>query len=826
MKPGGLIGFLAGRLGVADPARIGSWLLRVFVLPPRMKQAGRQGESLSGNVAINRMIAVWAGALGVNDMLDPGAWILRIFILPPAREAGLTGWLQAGFVRARRWVSERFSPRRYARLVSRLETAGIEWMDTGGVALRIFLGLLAGSFLLLVITTPLNGGEQARFFLVTWMLALLVRRLPGDLPGVILIMLSFLAALRYGWWRITSSIPQGFGMDWLFGMVLLAAEIYTWLILVLGYVQTIMPLRRQPAPLPTDPGDWPTVDVFIPTYNEPLKVVKTTVYGAQSIDWPKDKLNVYLLDDGRREAFRQFAEQAGVGYIIRKDNAHAKAGNLNHALRLTKGEYIAVFDCDHIPTRAFLQLSMGWFLRDPHCAMAQTPHHFYSADAFERNLSTLYRVPSENTLFYRLVQDGNDLWNAAFFCGSCAILKPTPLEEIGGIAVETVTEDAHTALKLHRRGYNSVYLNIPLAAGLATESLASHIGQWIRWARGMVQIFRIDNPLLGRGLSFFQRLCYCNAMLYFFHGIPRLIFLLAPLAYLGFELHIIHAEAKVLVFYVLPYLVHAIMANARIQGQYRHSFWAEVYESVLAWYIAIPTTLALFKPKLGKFNVTSKGGLTELSFFDWAISKPYLLLLGCNLLGFLLGIGRLLWWNTREINVVLLNLAWVLFNLTLLGAALGVATEARQVRLSHRVAMRLPVSLYLPDGRVWACWTLDYSSGGLSLDFPKAQVLEVGQKVAVSLSRGDQEFTFPGQIVLAQGKRIGLRFADLSPQEEAWLTQCTFARADAWCNWVENQPPGRELAGFWEIVDSARYGYGQLLRRFVHTLRAPRGHDG
>ena len=166
--------------------------------------------------------------------------------------------------------------------------------------------------------------------------------------------------------------------------------------------------------------------------------------------------------------------------------------------------------------------------------MLQTPHHFFSPDPFERNLGTFRKVPNEGELFYGLVQDGNDLWNATFFCGSCALLRRSMVEEIGGIAVETVTEDAHTALKLHRLGYTTAYLAIPQAAGLATESLSGHIGQRIRWARGMTQIFRIDNPLLGRGLKIGQRLCYLNAMMHFFYGIPRLVFLTAPLSYLFF----------------------------------------------------------------------------------------------------------------------------------------------------------------------------------------------------------------------------------------------------------------------------------------------------
>ncbi|RML93631.1 Cellulose synthase, catalytic subunit, partial [Pseudomonas syringae pv. maculicola] len=131
------------------------------------------------------------------------------------------------------------------------------------------------------------------------------------------------------------------------------------------------------------------------------------------------------------------------------------------------------------------------------------------------------------------------------------------------------------------------------AAGLATESLSRHVAQRIRWARGMAQIFRTDNPLLGKGLSIGQRLCYANSMLHFFYGLPRLVFLTAPLAYLLFGAEVMHASALMITAYVLPHLAHASLTNSRIQGRFRHSFWNEVYEAVLAWYIMGPVLMAL-----------------------------------------------------------------------------------------------------------------------------------------------------------------------------------------------------------------------------------------
>src|SRR5260370_27701980 len=254
--------------------------------------------------------------------------------------------------------------------------------------------------------------------------------------------------------------------------------------MILGFLQTRRALNNPPLPLDGDPADWPSVYVLVPPCNERLHVVRATVIAAKAMDYPAEKMRVLLLDDGRREEFRNFAKQAGVEYVTRDNNAHAKAGNINRARERLSGQVVPIFDCDHVPARSFLQMTLGWFLRDRDLGLVQTPHHFYSPDPFERNLGQFRRVPNEGELFHRLLQDGNDLWNASFFCGSCAALRRSALDEIGGIAVETVTEDAHTALRMQRNGWNSGYINIPLASVLATRSLARHIGQSMCWALG------------------------------------------------------------------------------------------------------------------------------------------------------------------------------------------------------------------------------------------------------------------------------------------------------------------------------------------------------
>lgn len=677
---------------------------------------------------------------------------------------------------------------------------------------------LAAAAIVMCITTPFALLSQALFVVVMWLAALWVRKIPGHLATMMLVALSVTASSRYLWWRFNFTLNWDDLLDLTLGLGLLAAEVYAWLVLLLGYIQTAWPLQREAVNLPTSSSDWPTVDIYIPTYNEPLGVVRPTVFAAMGIDWPQDKINVYLLDDGKRDEFRAFAEEAGVHYMTRPDNSHAKAGNLNHAMGKTDGEFIAIFDCDHIPVRSFLQNTVGWFLKDTKLALIQTPHHFFSPDPFERNLGNFGKVPNENELFYGLIQDGNDLWDATFFCGSCAIIRRAPLEQIGGIAVETVTEDAHTSLRLHRLGYRSAYLRLPQAAGLATESLSAHVGQRIRWARGMAQIFRIDNPMFGKGLSLGQRLCYSNAMLHFLYGVPRLVFLTAPLAFLLLHSYIIYASAISLLLYVMPHIIHASITNSRNQGKYRHSFWAEVYETALAWYIARPTTVALLAPHKGSFNVTAKGGLVEKEHFDWTISKPYIVLVLLNFTAMFAGGARLFGGPEDEIQTVIINMLWTVYNLTMLGAAMAVAAEARQVRVAHRVGISFPLTLHLKNGHVLQGETVDYSEGGLGLKLPAAGLLTRGQRLSISLKRGIREFVFPVEVVSARGQEAGVRFDNLSAAQEKDLVQATFGRADAWLSWGEGREPDRPLRGFMEMASTGMMGYVRLFRHLKPLL--------
>ena len=595
-------------------------------------------------------------------------------------------------------------------------------------------------------------------------------------------------------------------LDAFFIFCLLGAEIYAFIILFLGYFQTIWPLRRAPVALPDNPEEWPHIDVLIPTYNEPLDVVRYTALGALNMDWPANKLHVYILDDGRRPEFEQFAFDAGIGYRTRPDNKHAKAGNINAALKTTHSPLIAIFDSDHVPTRSFLQMTVGWFMRDPRLAVMQTPHHFYSPDPFERNLGQFRIIPNEGELFYGIVQDGNDFWNSAFFCGSCAVLSREALDQIGGIAVETVTEDAHTALRMQMHKWNTAYINIPQAAGLATERLSAHVGQRIRWARGMIQVLRTDNPLFAPGLTFAQRLCYFNAMGHFLYAVPRLIFLTAPLIYLLLNHTNIPGYWAAILAYALPHLILSNLTNSRIQGEHRYSFWNEIYETVLSPYILLPTMLALINPKLGKFNVTTKGGVVKRTFFDSKIAQPFLILLIFNFAGLIVAIPRFFIWDRDRPGTVLMNVMWCLFNVIILGVCTAVARELRQLRTTVRINVVTPLVVKFPDGRSVAAETIDISSGGTGIRLLEALDVMPQAQVHLAFPVPSVAIDLPATVVSSEGSVLRVCFENLTIAEQEVLTIALFSRADSWLGWGESRESDNVLRSLGRIFQISMHG--------------------
>ncbi|UPY37750.1 UDP-forming cellulose synthase catalytic subunit [Sediminicoccus sp. KRV36] len=664
--------------------------------------------------------------------------------------------------------------------------------------LAVTLGLLGAFFF---ITVPMEEEGQVWLTLGGIAMFMILNRNKSRKMGLILVVLSVMVTSRYLFWRATETLEFETVLQSILGTLLFGAEMFAGTLMTLSYIQTSYPLDRKPVPMPINPDVWPTVDIYVPSYNETLDLVRPTVLAAMNMDYPRDKLNVWILDDGRRPEFRDFAEECGCGYIIRPDNKGAKAGNLNHAMRHTTGEYIAIFDCDHAPTRAFLQLTLGWLIRDRRIALVQTPHHFYSPDPFERNLVRQRLVPNEGLLFYGAIQPGSDLWNASFFCGSCAVIRREALEEVGGVPHVTVTEDCHCALKMQQRGWHTAYIRIPLAAGLATERLALHIGQRLRWARGMLQIMRTENTLFAPGLKWMQRFCYFIAGFGFLFALPRVIFLTSPLAFLFFGESVIAASPVAIIAYAGSHMFHAIATTARLNGKHRHSFWSEIYEASLAVPLLPVTVLTLWDPSKGKFNVTDKGGILEAGYLDFRAVLPNLIMLALLSVGFAIGI-----WGSftsdlgsLEGRAYLLNTIWAGLCLIPLAGSVAVGREREQSRVRARVEANLPGELILASGERLPTRSANLSLSGARLIIDRALGVAEGDEVQVAFETGGEIVALRAHVIRWDGNEVYLEFIIETLADEASVVRAFFGRPDAWLYW-DHWPEDKPLRSLWTVV--------------------------
>jgi len=525
--------------------------------------------------------------------------------------------------------------------------------------------------------------------------------------------LSATASLRYLTWRATSTLTLEVPADAVASVLLFAAECYTVSLLLLGHFQTFR-LRRRSTP-PVRPGTvWPTVDVFITTVNESVEVVRRTVIGCRAMRYPGER-RLWILDDGRRERMRALAEQFGFGYLTREDNAHAKAGNLNAALARTAGDLIAQFDADHVPVRSFLEETVPFLMDDEILAFVQTPHHFHNPDVYQRNLLLGGSVANEQDMFFKVLQPGNDHWNAAFFCGSNAVLRRKAIADVGGFATETITEDAHTALRMHARGWRSAYYARTLAAGVTAETFADALKQRMRWGMGMIGILRVDNPLTIPGLKWTQRICYFASSFSFFYGIPRILFALAPAAYALLGVRSIDASILPVAAVLLPHILCGWLVTSSVSRNHRHTWWSEVYESSMSVYMATATLWAAVTRKRLPFQVTPKESLRERPRLSFRAALPQMVLLGLSVAGWLVAAAHLPGADYEASGVLTMNLVWLTYNVLLLSASVLAAVDRPQQRGLPRLPSHLPARVrWELDGRVLEAKgiAVDLSEGG------------------------------------------------------------------------------------------------------------------
>lgn len=565
------------------------------------------------------------------------------------------------------------------------------------------------TFINTLFETPIAAGLSG---VVLFAIGLLVKRNRGRRW---ILSLSLFLYLRYMIWRALYTLPTDDLTSMIVGGTVYLAELYGLCQFCFFTYQSWSPTERHPAPITR----YPTVDIMVTVVNEPVSLLRQTLIGCLAQDYPRDRFTVHVLDDGHRVEARTLAAELGCVYLTRPDHPrHAKAGNLNHALRMTGGELIAVFDVDHVPARTFLKETVGFF-DDPSMAIVQTPHHFYNPDIFQRNLRVGSQVMNEQALFFRSLQAGRDAHNSAFFAGSGGLLRRKSLEDIGGFQTQTITEDIHTSMALHAKGYKSCYLNRVLSAGLMPETFEGYLKQRKRWAMGCIQVLLRDNPLTKRGLTFPQRLDYLGSIFYFFFGLPRVICLAAPLASLLFHTPPLHADVMLLALHFFSFYIASTLALRPVTRGSRNPFWSDIYEIAMCFALSAVALKALAAPrKEREFEVTPKGQrVKKNTSAELTLAWPHLLTFGLLLAGLVLGIQDLRH-GTGDAGLPV-SLFWGTVNLILLTIAMFVACEQPQSRQAFRLNRDFVGELFMDGSSIPArILNINESGAALSLEDP------------------------------------------------------------------------------------------------------------
>lgn len=501
-----------------------------------------------------------------------------------------------------------------------------------------------------------------------------------------IVLLFVVVGLWYLHWRFPTLAPDA---PFLAGL-LYAAEIYGFISALLHLLMTWrLTIREAPAP---EPGL--SVDVFIPTYNESVDIVRKTVLAARQMDYAHE---TWLLDDGHRAEMKALAERLGVRYLAREKNLHAKAGNLNNALAHSHGQFIAIFDADHAPQRNFLTRTLGYF-KDSNVGFVQTPQDFFNLDSYQHRLKTRKkRLWTEQSLFFKVIQRGKDYWNAAFFCGSCAVVRRSALTEIGGIATDTITEDLHTSIRLHKAGYRSVYHAESLAYGIAPANVVPFLKQRVRWGQGAMQVLRKEGILFDRRLTLVQKLNYLASMLTYFDGWQKGIFYVLPAVVLLTGILPIQASGDEFLLHFIPYYLLNFIVFEEVGRGYGGTLYIEQYNfarfAAFAW-----ATLTIFGGKR-EFMVTNKGRGPQQGTRRFFL--PQTLVLWLNLSA--IPLGLLLSHTVYQLpfSALVFNLLWAAVNggLALMMFSFTKKTQ-KFLRDEYRFPVPLPVTVHTGQGDV------------------------------------------------------------------------------------------------------------------------------
>jgi len=497
--------------------------------------------------------------------------------------------------------------------------------------------------------------------------------------------------LRYFAWRSFSTLNLANPVDGIFSVTLFLMELLAMASggIQLLLLQTVKDRDREANKYSLAVQEKrysPSVDILIPTYNEPDFILKRTIMGCQAINY--DNKQVYILDDTKRQSVKQLAQDLGCNYITRRDNTHAKAGNLNNALKQTSGELIVVFDADFVPTSNFLERTVGFFQKE-NIALVQTPQSFYNSDPIAQNLGLRETLTSEEEVFYRHLQPIKDGAGSVVCAGTSFVVRRKALKEIGCFATESVSEDYFTGIRLSSRGYELVYLDEKLSAGLAAETIGAHIEQRLRWVRGTLQAFFIkSNPLTIPGLSLWQRLAHLEGLIHWFTCLPRLFFLLFPLICIFGQINPVLTTSSELAYFFFPYYAMQLTMFAWLNKRSRSVLLSDIYSLIQTIPVSLTVIEVMLNPFGKGFKVTPKGLPRDKFNYNWSLAVPMVILFGATLVSFVISLL-----NSAK-NGFDLGLYWSSYNLLTIAVSMMTLLDLPKPSFYEWFEMRKEINIY------------------------------------------------------------------------------------------------------------------------------------
>jgi cellulose synthase (UDP-forming) len=463
-------------------------------------------------------------------------------------------------------------------------------------------------------------------------------------------------------------------------------------------------LRRMPSrwPLRLD-GRATSIDVFITVYGEDLAVIERTVRAAVAM---RGAHLTWVLDDGRSDEVRDLAARLGARYIRRLSSNGAKAGNVNHALTLSKAEYFAIFDADFVPDERFLEETLPFFTATD-VAFVQTPQAYGNM----RNLISR-GAGYMQAVFYRFVQPGRNKFNAAFCVGTNVVFRRRAIDSIGGMYTDSKSEDVWTSLLLHEQGWRSIYIPVTLAVGNAPETIEDYTKQQMRWATGGFEILLSRNPLSRKvTLTPDQRIQYLVTASHYLVGIVPLLLLLVPPLEIFFDLRPVNLSVDGWTWFAFYFGFYGlqILLAFHTMGSFR-------LETLLLASVSFPiyvrALVNVLEGRQQKWHVTG-GTRARRSPFNFMI--PQLLTFAFLAVTSAVGI-----YKDAGNQVVTLATAWNVTNMLILGVFIASAFgELATARRAEAVAA-VPATDVLT-----APIELDPTRGGPAADLPSRRPIPV-----------------------------------------------------------------------------------------------------